>query len=99
MSCAMCQYSRSFSELNVLGIGLTGRGIDFILATIASCSLWIRAESLRPPTLPMLSPFALVDRLPAIMIDKIFKAYDVRATYPSPLNEEMAWKVGHATAQ
>jgi phosphomannomutase len=33
------------------------------------------------------------------MIDKIFKAYDVRAIYPSPLNEEMAWKVGHATAQ
>src|SRR5947199_3729387 len=33
------------------------------------------------------------------MTDKIFKAYDVRATYPNPLNEEMAWKVGHATAQ
>ncbi len=33
------------------------------------------------------------------MIDKIFKAYDIRATYPSPLNEEMAWKVGHASAQ
>lgn len=33
------------------------------------------------------------------MIDKIFKAYDVRAVYPNPLNEEMAWKVGHATAQ
>jgi phosphomannomutase len=33
------------------------------------------------------------------MIDRIFKAYDIRATYPSPLNEEMAWKVGHATAQ
>jgi phosphomannomutase len=33
------------------------------------------------------------------MIEKIFKAYDVRATYPSPLNEEDAWKVGHATAQ
>ncbi len=33
------------------------------------------------------------------MIDKIFKAYDVRATYPTPLNEEMAWKVGHATGQ
>jgi phosphomannomutase len=33
------------------------------------------------------------------MIDRIFKAYDVRAVYPSPLNEEMAWKVGHATAQ
>lgn len=33
------------------------------------------------------------------MIDRIFKAYDVRATYPVPLNEEVAWKVGHATAQ
>lgn len=33
------------------------------------------------------------------MIDRIFKAYDVRATYPTPLNEEMAWKVGHATGQ
>ena len=32
------------------------------------------------------------------MIDKIFKAYDVRATYPNPLNEETAWKVGHAAA-
>lgn len=33
------------------------------------------------------------------MIEKIFKAYDVRATYPQPLNEEAAWKVGHATGQ
>ena len=33
------------------------------------------------------------------MIEKIFKAYDVRATYPNPLNEEMAWRVGHASAQ
>ncbi len=33
------------------------------------------------------------------MIETIFKAYDVRATYPSPLNEAAAWKVGHATAQ
>ena len=33
------------------------------------------------------------------MIEKIFKAYDVRAVYPNPLNEEAAWKVGHATAQ
>jgi len=31
--------------------------------------------------------------------EKIFKAYDVRATYPDPLNEEVAWKVGHATGQ
>ncbi len=33
------------------------------------------------------------------MIEKIFKAYDVRSTYPTPLNEEAAWKVGHATGQ
>jgi phosphomannomutase len=33
------------------------------------------------------------------MIERIFKAYDVRATYPNPLNEEAAWKLGHATAQ
>jgi phosphomannomutase len=33
------------------------------------------------------------------MIEKIFKAYDVRATYPNPLNDEAAWKVGHATGQ
>src|SRR5215218_6359858 len=33
------------------------------------------------------------------MIEKIFKAYDVRATYPTPLDEDAAWKVGHATAQ
>jgi phosphomannomutase len=33
------------------------------------------------------------------MIGKVFKAYDVRATYPSPLNEDAAWKVGHAAAQ
>ncbi|HYO08955.1 MAG TPA: phosphomannomutase/phosphoglucomutase [Tepidisphaeraceae bacterium] len=33
------------------------------------------------------------------MIEKIFKAYDVRATYPSPLDEEAAWKVGRGTAE
>ncbi len=33
------------------------------------------------------------------MIDKIFKAYDVRAIYPDFLNKETAWKVGHATGQ
>lgn len=32
------------------------------------------------------------------MIGKIFKAYDVRATYPSPLDEAAAWKVGFAAA-
>ncbi|HEX7008517.1 MAG TPA: hypothetical protein VF184_00955, partial [Phycisphaeraceae bacterium] len=30
------------------------------------------------------------------MIGKIFKAYDIRATYPDPLNEQAAWKVGYS---
>lgn len=33
------------------------------------------------------------------MIGKIFKAYDVRATYPTPLNEEAGWKVGYAVGE
>ena len=33
------------------------------------------------------------------MLAKVFKAYDVRATYPKPLNEQIAWQVGYATAQ
>ena len=33
------------------------------------------------------------------MIDKVFKAYDVRATVPDPLNEDVAWRIGNATAQ
>lgn len=33
------------------------------------------------------------------MMEKIFKAYDVRATYPDMLNEPTAWKIGYATAQ
>jgi phosphomannomutase len=32
------------------------------------------------------------------MLSKIFKAYDVRAVYPDPLDAEAAWKVGHASA-
>jgi len=33
------------------------------------------------------------------MLEKIFKAYDVRATYPEPLNEDAAWKVGYASGR
>lgn len=33
------------------------------------------------------------------MIEKVFKAYDVRATVPEPLNENVAWRIGNATAQ
>ncbi len=33
------------------------------------------------------------------MLGKVFKAYDIRATYPKPLNEKLAWEIGYATAQ
>ena len=33
------------------------------------------------------------------MLEKVFKAYDVRATVPDPLNEDVAWRIGNATAQ
>jgi len=32
------------------------------------------------------------------MDPKIFKAYDIRGTYPDQLNEDAAWKIGSATA-
>jgi len=33
------------------------------------------------------------------MLGKVFKAYDIRATYPKPLNEKMSWQIGFATAR
>lgn len=33
------------------------------------------------------------------VVESVFKAYDVRATYPEPLSEEVAWRIGHAAAQ
>jgi phosphomannomutase len=33
------------------------------------------------------------------MLGKVFKAYDVRATYPKPLNEKLAWHIGYAVGQ
>lgn len=33
------------------------------------------------------------------MIERVFKAYDVRATVPDLLNEEVAWRIGNGTAQ
>src|SRR5271156_425202 len=32
-------------------------------------------------------------------IDKVFKAYDIRGTYPDQLDEELGWKIGYAAAQ
>lgn len=33
------------------------------------------------------------------MLGKVFKAYDIRATYPRPLNEKLAWQIGYGTAK
>lgn len=33
------------------------------------------------------------------MLGKVFKAYDVRATYPKPLNDRIAWQIGYATGR
>jgi len=33
------------------------------------------------------------------MLEKVFKAYDVRATVPDPLNEEVAYRIGRGTAR
>jgi len=33
------------------------------------------------------------------MLGKVFKAYDVRAVYPRPLNEKLAWQIGYGTAR
>ncbi len=33
------------------------------------------------------------------MQEVIFKAYDIRGLYPEQIDEEAAWKIGHATAQ
>lgn len=30
---------------------------------------------------------------------KVFKAYDIRGIYPEQLDEDIAWRIGHATAQ
>ena len=32
------------------------------------------------------------------MTERIFKAYDVRGTYPDMISEDDAWKIGYATA-
>ncbi len=32
-------------------------------------------------------------------LDKVFKAYDVRGLYGREIDEDLAWKAGHATAQ
>jgi len=38
------------------------------------------------------------DKARTVMLEKIFKAYDIRGTYPDQLHEELAWRIGHGTA-
>jgi phosphomannomutase len=33
------------------------------------------------------------------MLEKVFKAYDIRGTCPNPLDRDIAWRIGAATAQ
>lgn len=33
------------------------------------------------------------------MLGRIFKAYDIRGTYPDLLNDQMAWQIGYGTAK
>ena len=33
------------------------------------------------------------------VIDKVFKAYDVRGIYGEEIDEDLAWKIGHACGQ
>lgn len=33
------------------------------------------------------------------MLGKVFKAYDVRGTYPDPLDEKMAWQIGYGVSK
>ena len=32
-------------------------------------------------------------------IDAVFKAYDIRGVYPAQIDEDLAWKIGHGSAQ
>ena len=33
------------------------------------------------------------------MLGRIFKAYDIRGTYPDLLNDQMAWQIGYGAAR
>lgn len=33
------------------------------------------------------------------MLGRVFKAYDIRGTYPDPLNEAMAWQIGYGISR
>src|SRR6185503_4752688 len=36
---------------------------------------------------------------PRPMLGRVFKAYDIRGTYPDLLNESMAWQIGYGASK
>ena len=38
---------------------------------------------------------AIITRREPLVLGKVFKAYDIRGTYPDLLNEQMAWQIGY----
>ncbi|MCG3138379.1 MAG: Phosphomannomutase/phosphoglucomutase [Phycisphaerae bacterium] len=53
-------------------------------------------EKAHSDRLRILAPGLVVKEVNSTMVDKVFKAYDVRGIYPDPLNEELAWRIGFA---
>ncbi len=55
-------------------------------------------EKVRPAHQRILAPGLIIQEVAEPMIDKVFKAYDIRGEYPDPLNEDLAWRIGFSTA-
>src|SRR5882762_6521426 len=57
------------------------------------------ADCYPSPLSPSLDPPAVhVPRRPG-MLGRVFKAYDIRGTYPDLLNEMMAWQIGYGASK
>src|SRR5882762_8974209 len=57
------------------------------------------ADCYPSPLSPSLDPPAVhVPRRPG-MLGRVFKAYDIRGTYPDLLNEQMAWQIGYGASK
>lgn len=63
-------------------------------AEIAADAHYVRRDQINPLTTNISGK-----QRTGLMLGKVFKAYDVRATYPNPLNESTAWKIGFGAAR
>src|SRR5262249_56965552 len=57
-----------------------------------------------PPPPPAGAPAVLLPLAPfpgdqPPMLGRVFKAYDIRGTYPDLLNEQMAWQIGYGASK